>query len=375
MKFAHLDLYYANLPRLSTLNHEIIYRHSGRVKHIMFELDDPPPRLSGTAESKPSRIKAHQIFQERRSSQVYDILQSCTSLTRLTLDIEPQPISIDELGDFAFNVEFPSSQLLKPISKLSNLTFLTIRPPIIDTRFEEDFVVRLIKGMVHLVHFECNGIDATIPEFKSHECSKGVNVSPLALHLSSLSSLKTINFTFVHCFDGSWSQIKWKAAMCHITIDNSSRATIRTLHSFCMLFKDSLKSLCVSSIPALRKEQEEGPSDTSGSQHLELRYHFCLPRSIFLGNNAHISIQQLKRLMDHREPIWPNLKYLTVETHGRILSDDEIERLKVFGSKSGVKVICDNLTDTLDGSEEESDGQMEQRGPIYIRDNVGSYTW
>ncbi|OAV88233.1 hypothetical protein PTTG_29102 [Puccinia triticina 1-1 BBBD Race 1] len=400
LNWEHLDLYYANLPRLSTLNHEIIHRHSWRVKHIIVELDDHPPHFFGKVEPKPSGIRARELFQERRSSQVYDILQSCTNLTRLTLDIEPRSISIDELGDFAFNQEFPSSQLLKPISQLCNLTCLNLRPPMIDTRFEEDFVVRLIKGMVNLVHFDCNGIDATFRECKPREWSNSsqVNVSPLALHLSSLSSLKTITFTFVHCFDSSWSRIKWKAALGHITIDNCNRATVGTLHSFCMLFTDSLESLCVSGLPTTSTEEEEGTAITLPPP--DLQYNFCLPRleclaadscipfefltlfreapsikSLFLGINPHISLQELKGLMDHHEPIWPNLKYLTVEMNDRILSNDQIEELKGYGSKSGVQVSCEDLTEDLDGSEEEFETEMEERGPPEIREAVGSYTW
>jgi hypothetical protein len=377
----HLALRHGDLPRFSALNHEIMHRQSERVKHITVGLHIPSLYSLGLVERNPIHTRANLIIQERIFSQFCDIIRSCTNVIGITLEVEPRPTSLDAHGDFAFDLEYPSSKLFKPISKLSNLTSIVLKPSMAGTRFSESFVVRLIREMAHLVQFECNGIDAIFPECEPHEGSNSseCSVSPLAIQLSSLSSLRAITLSFADCFDWGWSQIRWKGALSHINIMNSNRSTIQALHSFFILFQDSLRSLCIFGIPTSSEEEEEEFLNALPSS--DLHYDFELPklecltvdscvlfhfltlfreavsiRLLIFEINSHIKLQHLKELIDDQNPIWPNLRHFGFEMYERLLTDHEVEELMVYGSRRGVEVVCDYIGGSLEWETEIEEG-------------------
>ncbi|PLW24268.1 hypothetical protein PCASD_00162 [Puccinia coronata f. sp. avenae] len=361
-----LNLDHEGLPRLSVLNHEIMPRHSERVTHIRIGLDIQ----SLTVKPKPLNSRIHQIHQERRYSQVCDIIQACTNLRHMALEIDPQPYSTDDEGDFLFEPAFPASKMLKPISQLSHLTAFDLRPPWTDKFFSEEFVVRLIRDMIHLVDFECAWVKPTSNRQPSeYSNSDQVSVSPLAVHLSSLSSLKLLALDCVQCFDLSWSQIKWRPTLLNLSISFCNKANVQNLHSFCMLFKESLETLSISDLPSSSKEKN---TFSNNLPLPDLQYTFSLPelirlevyydaplqflilfreawslKSLFFQINPAISKVDLKQLIDENEPLWANLKSLIIEQNCDILTDEEIEDLSAYGSKTGVKVLVDYIEESL----------------------------
>ncbi|KAA1080755.1 hypothetical protein PGT21_019482 [Puccinia graminis f. sp. tritici] len=390
LNWKHLALRHGDLPRFSALNHEIMQRQSERVKHITVGLIIPSLHSLGLVERNPIHTRASLIIQERIYSQFSDIIRSCTNLIGITLEVEPRPTSLDEHGDFAFDLEYPSSKLFKPISKLSNLTSIVLKPSMAGTHFNESFVVRLLREMVHLVQFECNGIDAIFPECEPREGSSSseCSVSPLAIQLSSLSSLRAITLSFADCFDWGWSQIKWKGALSHINIINSNRSTIRALHSFFIPFQDSLRSICISGIPTSSQEEDEEFLNALLSS--DLHYNFDLPnlecltidscipfhfltlfqeavsiRLLIFELDTHITLQHLKELIDDQNPVWPNLRHFGFEMYERLLTDDEVEELMVYGSRRGVDVVCDYVGRSLEWEAEiEEDGEQLMDEPL-----------
>ncbi|PLW47796.1 hypothetical protein PCASD_04368 [Puccinia coronata f. sp. avenae] len=191
--WGELDLIFQDAPCLELLIQQLLPRQANQVKSIAIGLHHDSDEL----------FPAKQLRQ---------ILEICTNLTKLSVRLESA--RLNEHGNFIIDPWHPISRLLDPISQLSNLTHLTLLNYNNNcVLLDEEFVVKIIKRMVHLVYIRLDRVDATNAtcDFCDCEASNQPNLSPLAVHLASLSSLKFIYFTAMPCFDSGWSKIKWKA--------------------------------------------------------------------------------------------------------------------------------------------------------------------
>jgi hypothetical protein len=179
------------------------------------------------------------------------ILETCTNLTKLEIRFEPT--SLDEFGNFVIDYLRPITMITPFISQLSNLTHINLdnqsyRPRIL---FSEEFLVKLIEKMVHLVYFRVDDIEASFPTCDLCECPQSIqpSVSPLGVHLASLPSLKAIVFSHADCFTSDWSKLDWKGALEELALHYCFKVSLRSLHAFCSLLKNSLVKLSLYHVP------------------------------------------------------------------------------------------------------------------------------
>ncbi|PLW09113.1 hypothetical protein PCANC_21596 [Puccinia coronata f. sp. avenae] len=143
--------------------------------------------------------------------------------------------------------------MLEPISQLSHLTHVTLQNYLLKKQensdiescgwFDEEFVVKIIKNMRHLVSIRLDRVDSPDGSYDDDDESEGsippLNVSLLAVHLASLQSLKFLNLTTIDGFGSCWSQIKWRGVLEGFTL-RKTISTLQAIHAFCSMFSDSL---------------------------------------------------------------------------------------------------------------------------------------
>ncbi|KAI9629378.1 hypothetical protein KEM48_013044 [Puccinia striiformis f. sp. tritici PST-130] len=203
--------------------------------------------------------------------QLRRILEICSNLNRLTVGLESA--SLDKLGNFIIDPLRPISKLLTPISQLSNLTYIRLNNDA-NCLFEEDAIAKLIEKMVHLAHIGLRVVSACYPTCDLCECPKSDQpmLSPLAVQLPKLPSLKVIDFDHEESFDSGWSKIEWNGALEEIILHNCMNVSLGAVHAFCKLFKDSLVHLSMYWVPiSCRDNYDLLPKS-------DLQYTFFLPK-------------------------------------------------------------------------------------------------
>jgi hypothetical protein len=341
-----LDLIFQDAPCLELLIQQLLPRQANQVKSIAIGLHHDSDEL----------FPAKQLRQ---------ILEICTNLTKLSVRLESA--RLNEHGNFIIDPWHPISRLLDPISQLSNLTHLTLLNYNNNcVLLDEEFVVKIIKRMVHLVYIRLDRVDATNAtcDFCDCEASNQPSLSPLAVHLASLSSLKFIYFTAMPCFDSGWSKIKWKGALEGITL-RKTPATLGAVHAFCNMFPDSLVfiSLYLSPILTVQYKNVVRPADLECDlfrlPNLK-RVSFCSSHAYMLLNlfaecknifrislmnihPFHLSLQDIKCLINHHHSSWPHLKSLLIHTQKGWFTREERSGFTMDGLKVGIKVECGSL--------------------------------
>jgi hypothetical protein len=175
----------------------------------------------------------------------------CNHLTQLEVRVDTG--DLDQDGNFIIDPLQPMSRMLEPISQLSHLTHVTLQNYLLKKQensdiescgwFDEEFVVKIIKNMRHLVSIRLDRVDSPDGSYDDDDESEGsippLNVSLLAVHLASLQSLKFLNLTTIDGFGSCWSQIKWRGALEGFTL-RKTISTLQAIHAFCSMFSDSL---------------------------------------------------------------------------------------------------------------------------------------
>ncbi|KAA1074772.1 hypothetical protein PGT21_019767 [Puccinia graminis f. sp. tritici] len=366
LNWNELDLMYLGIPHLEELIQNVLPRQAKHVRSIMigFHPGDEYD-LNFKRSTNSIAIDGSDQYPER---QLREILKICPNLTKLTVHLDSN--SLDEFGNFIIDPSNQMSKLLSPISHLSNLTYIKLNNNTYSD-LKEESLVKLIQRMVHLVHICIHrGVAASFPRCDFCECSESIQptLSPLAVHLATLPSLKVIDFDRVNCFDSGWSKIKWKGALEEIILFNCHRISLHSVHAFCELFENSLVNLSLYCAP-ISLDDIDGWHILPDS---DLKYTFRLPKlkrlSVFnlyppeflhlfrqCCNITSISLKltiwesiaylpaDIKDLMDHDEPIWIHLKSLLIYQKGKF-SPDEVDYLIAHGAKAGVKVECGPLS-------------------------------
>ncbi|POW00092.1 hypothetical protein PSTT_13402 [Puccinia striiformis] len=208
------------------------------------------------------------------------ILESSPNLKDLGVYLETTPRRTRR-----FRLRLPGTtniMALPQVSQLVNLTEIWLAPSWHQISFTEDFLVRLIRDMVHLEYFGCYGIDA------KRIVAKVVRTRPLLTvgasfgqEMASLPSLVHLELGSTSCFDWNWSKIPWKGALSNIKLVDCWRASPGALHQFCMLFESSLTSLDLNNVPAIGDDEEE--LDRDFPEEASNQYQFRLPCLEFLS--------------------------------------------------------------------------------------------
>jgi hypothetical protein len=348
--------------RLDQLIDEILPRQAQHVRALVLGLNTV---ITGAFRSRNTE-PLDTITDTLPRAKLINVLDLCTNLTGLQIQLE---------GEFEMmnnHLSNPIPTSIHPVAQLSNLTYFYLDDntpgPGEEDRFREEFLVNLIRNMIHLVHFRIRGHSASFPtpNFYQHGNHIQPVLSPLAVHLASLYSLKIIDLTLSSCFNSSWSKIKWKGALEGIVLHRIPQLSFCTLHHFCSLFKESLVSLSLCDCPI----SIDGDGEYTPLHESEQNYVFCLPKldklSVFtsysteflylfrecfnitkinLVANRQIQPPDIKRFIDHDDPVWTHLKSLVVQVVQLQVGKGkyrprEIADLVVYGSEVGVKVDC-----------------------------------
>ncbi|KAA1133356.1 hypothetical protein PGTUg99_027285 [Puccinia graminis f. sp. tritici] len=356
-----LDLQYIDFPDIDELVQEILPPQAKHVQSIIIAMHPDNPQVYEW--DSDEIVEDEQIFPV---GEYYEIFRICTNLTKLTIRLQTTSLSLDRRGDFELDPLNPITVLLRPISQLSNLTFIDLSHQY-SQQFEETFLVELIKNMVNLVHIRLDMVKAAFPtcDFCVCEDSKQPFQSPLAIHLASLSSLKFLHFHMVDSFDSGWSKLRWKGALEGISLGNSD-VSVRALHSFCKLFEDSLVYLCLFRAPSSLQERGRtrflldserdcifrlprlkrlSVSNQYMTEFLKLFYESPNIIRICTMNYSRdlISFEDLKSFMNPEDPKWIHLRSLMVHIRQNTFSENDIKELIRYGAEAGVEVECGNL--------------------------------
>jgi hypothetical protein len=193
------------------------------------------------------------------------------------------------------------------------------------------------------------------------------SLSPLAVHLASLPSLKFLYFTQMPSFDSSWSQIKWKGALEGFTL-RKTYTVLRAVHAFCSMFADSLVFISLY-LSTLLLDNIRGPLTNALPSELDCfifrlpnlkRLSICneLPYMILkLFRESHnifrislmnipknrISVRDINSIINRDTSPWRRLKSLLIHIQKGSFSFEEIIGLQHDGLKAGVRVECGTL--------------------------------
>ncbi|KNF05157.1 hypothetical protein PSTG_01784 [Puccinia striiformis f. sp. tritici PST-78] len=270
---------------------------------------------------------------------------------------------------FTNNLVHPTPTSFHPIAQLRNLSYFR-RDNLDDQNiFQEESLGDLIRNMVHLAHIRLSDVPASFPTAPIFACSHFDQQfrSPLVVFLASLSSLRIIDFTRVHCFGLGWSQIKWQGAIEEIILARTPQLSIRGLHAFCCLVKDSLVSLSLCDTPLsisgndrwarlseselqsvlrLSKLRKLSVSTPYSTEFLSLFRDCHNITNIHLVANYQIRPRDIEALIEHDNPTWILLKFLlvhVVHVGKRSFRPTEISDLIAYGAEAGVVVECGRL--------------------------------
>ncbi|KAH9443320.1 hypothetical protein H4Q26_016125 [Puccinia striiformis f. sp. tritici PST-130] len=281
-----LDLEDFDLSKLRRLRNEALSRHADYVRRIWWrvsttELDtyEPDSWMNATEEEEDQEeskeegreegevtkretknSKAQEWDESSRSIELLEILNMCTKITSLDIDLSPTPINpITE--EFKLSQYDPTSKFIHPIARLTQLTSIALTAPSEGIPFTERFIVKLIKDMNELQSFTCCSIDAEYPDFE-HSNSISECKSPLGIHLSKLVHLKELDLDSVDCLDLSWCLLDWIPHLEGLAIDDCCRTSFKFIHEFTHKFSDSLYSLELSDVPYIDDEIEMHTHDS-----------------------------------------------------------------------------------------------------------------
>ncbi|KAA1138599.1 hypothetical protein PGTUg99_030681 [Puccinia graminis f. sp. tritici] len=344
--------------RLDQLIDEILPRQAQHVRALVLGLDTVAGRNTETLDTLTGTLPRVKLI---------NILNLCTSLAGLQIHLDTYEGKFDAMSTPLPN---PIPTSIHPVAQLSNLTYFYLDDNTPGTGeegcFREEYLINLIRNMIHLVHFRIKGHSASSPTCNLYQHGNHIQpvLSPLAVHLASLNSLKIIDLTLSSCFNSSWNKINWKGALEGIVLHRIPQLSFGILHDFCTLFKESLVSLSLCDCPI----SIDGNGEYTSLDESEKNYVFYLPKleklSVFtpystefiylfrecynitkinLVANRQIQPSDIKRLIDHDDPVWTHLKSLVVQ----VVQVDKgeyrpkkIADLVAYGSKVGIKVEC-----------------------------------
>ncbi|PLW38499.1 hypothetical protein PCANC_12468 [Puccinia coronata f. sp. avenae] len=352
--WGELNLFDRQAPQLERLIQDALPRQANHVRSI--------------------RLGRRFLGEEFPEKQLRRVLKMCTNLSQLVVDIDTADLDHD--GNFLIDPSNPVSTMLEPISQLSNLTHLFLRNCVMKKQgnngfetccwFDEEFVLKIIKNMTHLVSVRLDRIGSphriwAYDDSKSEGSIPRLNVSPLAVHLASLPSLKFLNLTSMHCFDSGWSQIKWRGVLEGFTL-RETNTTLRAFHDFCRMFSDSLVFI---SLHRNDVHMDNSLLRCTLPSDLQDRFLFRLPnlkrlsicndhvfpllqlfresRNIFrvsLMNMcySHISFEEIESLINWQTSPWPHLESVLIHVDKKGFSREEKLGLLEVGKDAGVKV-------------------------------------
>ncbi|KAA1137517.1 hypothetical protein PGTUg99_007467 [Puccinia graminis f. sp. tritici] len=370
--------------RLRVLINEILHEQAKHVQSIGMGLhpdgvpnqkDDASDSETIDSSSDSTSIDSDDEFPEE---ELCYILEICTNLSKM--EIRYEPTSLDEFGNFIIDPLRPITMMTPFISQLSNLTHIKLDNYSDNgTYSSEESLVKLLGKMVHLVYIRVDFIKASFPTCDLCECPQSVqpSVSPLGVHLASLPSLKVIVFSRADCFNSDWSKLDWKGELEELTLHCCYDVSLRALHGFCSLLKNSLVKLSLYFVPVsfsddnlthilpesertllfrLPKLQNLSIFNLYSAEFLKLFRESVNINRINLKSTPEICLEDLKQLMNHEDPVWSRLKTFVLCEDKEFIEPDElptpeqISNLIAHGAKAGVKVEYGFVGNTRDRS-------------------------
>ncbi|KAH9455120.1 hypothetical protein MJO29_011917 [Puccinia striiformis f. sp. tritici] len=388
-----LDLKEFHLSKLRSLTTGGLPRNAEHVRKMWWRtavhgLEDLYPDFREELGANDEARKTQDWNEKSRSTEILTILEMCTKIKSLDLDLRPTELD-KRTGEFTIDENETTSKFFYPISKLTQLTSIALTSPLFaDDCFNEQFMVRLIRDMSDLESFKCNGVDAVTPDFEPFSSALPCE-SPLGLHLSKLRYLKELYLKQSDCFDFTWSQIEWAGNLEKLTFDGCTRNPLRTLHAFCQKFSKSLRYLKLDYLEyeedvytTVLQPAREGPLSEikSGKYKLDLPElttlsittelpvdlleHFadCKNiKAIELAINPSISASDIKKILRPTysttitSSLWPKLEKLKVKINmNSDISPDELDAIESLYLRKGVALEIE------DEEEEEEEGEEEQ---------------
>ncbi|KAH9455117.1 hypothetical protein Pst134EA_022593 [Puccinia striiformis f. sp. tritici] len=370
-----LDLKEFHLSKLRSLTTGGLPRNAEYVRKMWWrtavhELEDLYPEFREELGANDEARKTQDWNEKSRSTEILRILEMCTKITSLDLDLRPTELD-KRTGEFTIDENETTSKFFYPISKLTQLTSIALTSPLLANNcFTEQFVVRLIRDMSDLESFKCHGVDAVTPDFEPFNWAVPCE-SPLGLHLSKLKSLKELYLKQLDCFDSTWSKIEWAGNLEKLTFDGCIRNPLRTLHAFCQKFSKTLRYLKLDYVEyeedvytTVLQPTREGPlSEIKSGKYkldlpelttlcittelpIDLLKHFedCKNiTSIELAINPSISASDIKKILRPTKSttitssLWPKLEKLKIIINSNSgISPDEFDAIEALYLRKGV---------------------------------------
>ncbi|KAA1092552.1 hypothetical protein PGT21_007141 [Puccinia graminis f. sp. tritici] len=388
-----LDLKEFHLSKLRSLrtggltrNAEYVRKMSWRIS--VHELEALWPDLREELGANDEARKVQDWDESSRSTEILAILEMCTKVTSLDLDLRPTELD-KQTGEFTIDETETTSKFFYPISRLTQLTSIALTTPLLaNNSFTEQFLVRLIRDMSELQSFKCYGTDSVTPDLEGFSWPLPCG-SPLGLHLSKLTSLKELYLQQSDCFDFTWSKIEWAGNLEKLTFDGCTRNPLRTLHAFCQKFSTSLRYLKLDYLEyekdvytTLLEPTRDGPlSEIKSGQYrldlpelttlsittelpidLLLNFRDCKNiKSIELAMNPSISAEQIREL----PCFWPKLEKLKITINTKSdLARCQITALKMTYWGKGIE---------LEIEDEDEEYNSARFGHAYEDDGYDSY--
>ncbi|KAH9455114.1 hypothetical protein Pst134EA_022590 [Puccinia striiformis f. sp. tritici] len=262
---------------------------------------------------------AEEWNEKSRSTEILGILEMCTEVTSLDLDLRPTKLD-KQTGEFTIDENETTSKFFNPISKLTQLTSIALTTPLVVNELStEQSVVRLLRDMSDLQSFKCNGTDAVTPNFEPFDWAVPCE-SPLGLHLSKLRSLKELYLNQSDWFDFTWSQIEWAGNLEKLIFDGCTRNPLKTLHAFCQKFSSSLRYLKLDYVEYEKEvyTTSSGPTPVGPLSEIESgQYKLELPELTTLSIATELPIQFLIHFRDCK-----NIKSIELAINSSISADD-----------------------------------------------------
>ncbi|KAI9605757.1 hypothetical protein H4Q26_004122 [Puccinia striiformis f. sp. tritici PST-130] len=355
---AHLKEFH--LSKLRSLTTGGLPRNAEHVRKMWWRtavhgLEDLYPDFREELGANDEARKTQDWNEKSRSTEILTILEMCTKIKSLDLDLRPTELD-KRTGEFTID--------------------------------ENETTSKLIRDMSDLESFKCNGVDAVTPDFEPFSSALPCE-SPLGLHLSKLRYLKELYLKQSDCFDFTWSQIEWAGNLEKLTFDGCTRNPLRTLHAFCQKFSKSLRYLKLDYLEyeedvytTVLQPAREGPLSEikSGKYKLDLPElttlsittelpvdlleHFadCKNiKAIELAINPSISASDIKKILRPTysttitSSLWPKLEKLKVKINmNSDISPDELDAIESLYLRKGVALEIE------DEEEEEEEGEEEQ---------------
>ncbi|KAG0144431.1 hypothetical protein CROQUDRAFT_672352 [Cronartium quercuum f. sp. fusiforme G11] len=381
-----LDLEGFTIAKLEEISKEVIPKHSEYIRSIWWRVTFPElNEFEEMFEEEEEKIHL-EWGTEKRSKLLFNILNQCKRLIEIDIDLHP----------LIPNLNSSTHKFIEPISKLTNLTILSLTAPDDNLPFTEEFLIRILKDLNLLESFTCSRISSSSPNILSLNDQSTNFQSPLGLHLSNLPNLKHLDLTNADCIDLSWCKLNWRNSIEKLTLEDCNRISLKVLKEILKLFHNSLKILELDNVPFYEDHQFNVNTMNLLVNDLNdlknLKYNFNLPNLKHLFLSTYLSIDFLKSFSNCKnlkklsldefnsltkdelesllkdKLIWPELDSLEITRQTGFFSEGEIESLEVYCHGIGIEFNVDDDSDDdeddhdLDDDEEDLDFEFDEDG-------------